>query len=209
MRTPALLTTLLPALLAVSLGTSACGFFHKSGGDDRPHHGRYDDDDDDDWHDDDDDDDCRDDDGAPDAGTTDPTGGRVDAGSAVADGGAAAPDVGALTPDAGACARTYDCAQGEQCLSGACTPCANGVCACSRDDDCATTELCDRANRTCATPPPACTALTTEATCSARADCQPVYAGLECVDAQGGECQDGDTSCTCARFEFAACVVKR
>lgn len=190
MRTPALLTTLLPTLLAVSLGTSACGFFHKSG-DDHPHHGRYDDDDDD-WHDDDDDDER-----CPDDGTT------PDAGATVADGGAT------TTPDAGACARTYDCAQGQQCVGGACTPCANGVCACSRDDDCASTELCDRASRTCATPPPECTALTTEASCSARADCQPVYAGLECVDAQGGECQDGDTNCTCARFEFAACVVKR
>jgi hypothetical protein len=184
MRTPALLTTLLPSLLAVSLGTSACGFFHESGDDDH-HHERYDDDDDD----------CSDDDVAtPDAGAT-----LVDAGV-----GRDAP----AAPDAGACTRTYDCAHGQQCIGGACTPCANGVCTCSRDDDCAATELCGRASRTCETPPPECAARTTEAACSARTDCQPVYAGLECVDAQGGECQDGDTNCTCARFEFAACIVK-
>ena len=60
--------------------------------------------------------------------------------------------------------------------------------------------------RVCVPPPVLCSDLTEEAACVAAAACQPVYAGQNCRDSQGGECTSGDTDCTCASFSFAVCV---
>lgn len=51
-----------------------------------------------------------------------------------------------------------------------------------------------------------CADFDTEGACLAREDCKPVYSGVDCVDASGGECTSGDTDCTCASFAFALCV---
>ncbi len=117
----------------------------------------------------------------PDAGTVvEPT---PDAGTVVEP----TPDAGTVvTPDAGAC--------------------APGQCACVRDNDCPDELVCDHAAGVCVTPPVRCADLTNEAACVAAATCQPVYAGQDCRDPSGGECNSGDTDCTCATFSFALCV---
>lgn len=56
--------------------------------------------------------------------------------------------------------------------------------------------------------PPACTALTHEDDCTARADCEPLYTGLDCTDASGNACTMGDANCTCKEFDFSSCAAK-
>jgi hypothetical protein len=131
-------------------------------------------------------------------------------------------DAGGTTTDAGAgaignagdaaptnpCATSTACAVGTSCVAGSCQPCGGGVCICQRDDDCPASQICDHAAGTCAAPPPACTGLTTEAACAARADCSPIYGGMSCTNNVGSECHSGEANCTCATYSFAACVVR-
>jgi hypothetical protein len=100
------------------------------------------------------------------------------------------------------------CPAGDACVAGACQPCAGGVCVCLRDDDCAASQVCDHTAGTCTAPPPACTALTTEADCTARADCTPIYGGMSCTNDAGDICHSGEANCTCATYSFAACVAR-
>jgi hypothetical protein len=129
------------------------------------------------------------------------------------------PDAGALPPDSGpapdsgvppdsgvACMTTATCPAGSQCASGVCEPCVGGVCTCRRDTDCSNEEICNHNNGTCELAPPTCVMLTVEADCVARADCRPIYAGMNCTNAQGTTCQSGEANCTCATYSFAACV---
>jgi len=106
------------------------------------------------------------------------------------------------------CTVSATCAVGTSCVAGSCQPCADAVCACQRDDDCPASQICDHTAGTCAEPPPACTALTTEATCAARADCSPIYGGMSCTNDVGSVCQSGEANCTCATYSFAACVAR-
>jgi hypothetical protein len=46
-------------------------------------------------------------------------------------------------------------------------------------------------------PPPACATLTTEADCTARTDCDPIYTGSDCTCDRNG--------CTCKTEVFASC----
>jgi hypothetical protein len=49
-------------------------------------------------------------------------------------------------------------------------------------------------------PPPPCSTLTSEDTCKARTDCEPIYTGQDCTcDPQG---------CTCQIETFAYCQVR-
>jgi hypothetical protein len=100
------------------------------------------------------------------------------------------------------------CPAGDACVAGTCQPCAGGVCVCLRDDDCPASQVCDHTVGTCTAAPPACTALTTEANCTARADCTPVYGGMSCTNTAGDICQSGEANCTCATYSFAACVAR-
>ena len=136
--------------------------------------------------------------GFPDATTSTGTGEGFDAG---------VPDVGAL-PDATApeCRANADCATGNNCQGGACVPCADGICACRRDDDCPAQDVCDHLAGTCGPPIVRCVEITVEASCIERSDCQAVYAGVNCRDAQGGACTSADPECTCETFSFAACI---
>lgn len=58
----------------------------------------------------------------------------------------------------------------------------------------------------CDVPPP-CDVLKTEAECTERAECAPVYGGLNCRDPQGNTCDaSGEAStCSCEAFVFARC----
>jgi hypothetical protein len=132
----------------------------------------------------------------------------ADAGSTTIDGGSGASGTARDGAPVNSCTASATCAVGTSCVSGSCQPCADGVCACQRDDDCPASQICDHTAGTCAAPPPACTALTTEAACTARADCSPVYGGMSCTNDVGSVCQSGEANCTCATYSFAACVAR-
>jgi hypothetical protein len=129
-----------------------------------------------------------------------------DSGSAAADGGAGSTGDAGDGAVLGACTTSASCAVGSSCVGGSCQPCSGGVCVCQRDDDCSASQICDHTTSVCVAPPPACTALTTEAACTARADCSPIYGGMSCTNNVGSECHSGEANCTCATYSFAACV---
>jgi len=147
--------------------------------------------------------------GAGDAGLTGGGGSAsVDSGVAV-DGGHVVTDAGHAAGDGTtACIVSATCPLGTSCVTGSCQPCAAGVCACQRDDDCSASQVCNHDVGACATPPPTCAALTTEAACSARADCAPIYGGMSCTNTVGSPCHSGEANCTCATYDFAACVAR-
>jgi hypothetical protein len=123
------------------------------------------------------------------------TGSGAGGGSQSIDGG------GAATDGSGGGADAADGASSEGSA-----PCTSDVCICQRDDDCPAAEVCDHTTATCVAPPAACSALTTEAECTTRADCSPVYGGMNCSNDVGTPCHSGDANCTCATYSFAACA---
>jgi hypothetical protein len=141
----------------------------------------------------------------------------IDAGASGGDAGVSvggAPDGGHASADAGptggqgACVVGTSCPQGTSCVSGSCQSCPAGVCTCQRDDDCSAMQICDHDTATCTSPPPACTALVTEAACAVRVDCTPFYGGMSCTNNVGSPCHSGEANCTCATYSFAACVAR-
>ena len=52
---------------------------------------------------------------------------------------------------------------------------------------------------------PVCGHVNDEPNCTGRADCSPIYNGLNCTKPDGTACQSGDTNCTCTSFVFASC----
>ncbi len=145
--------------------------------------------------------------GAAGNGPTSDASSLADAGGATIEDGGASGQAGDGAP-VGACTDSTTCAVGTSCVAGLCQPCSGGVCVCQRDDDCPASQICDHAAGTCAAPPPACTALTTEAACTARADCSPIYGGMMCTNDAGSECHSGEANCTCVTYSFAACVAR-
>ena len=137
-------------------------------------------------------------------------GASVDSGVALDGGHAVSADAGHATDVAGAssCVVGTTCPQGTSCVTGSCQACPGGVCTCQRDDDCSASQICDHDTATCTAPPPVCTALTTEAACSARVDCTPIYGGMSCTNNVGSPCHSGEANCTCATYSFAACVAR-
>jgi hypothetical protein len=142
--------------------------------------------------------------------------GNADAG-AVADGGVA--DASTVTDggvadggdaddrgQANSCTVGATCPVGTSCVMGSCSACSAGVCVCQRDEDCPASQICDHNAGRCTEPPPACTSLTTETDCSARADCAPIYGGMSCTNSAGSPCHSGEANCTCATYSFAACI---
>ncbi len=151
----------------------------------------------------------------PGSGTTTPDAGEASStDGAASDGGApVAADSGRSTDasDAGAaiaCTVGATCPAASACVAGSCQACSNGVCECQRDDDCPANQICNHTVGTCTEPPPACTALLTEAACVARADCTPIYGGMSCTNDAGDVCQSGEANCTCATYSFAACIAR-
>lgn len=55
-------------------------------------------------------------------------------------------------------------------------------------------------------PPPSCTDLETEAACSDRADCTPIYAGTDCSCGPECTCIGGEPGCICESFGFLVCI---
>jgi hypothetical protein len=55
-------------------------------------------------------------------------------------------------------------------------------------------------------PPPECMELATEAACSERADCTPIYAGTDCSCGPECTCIGGEPGCVCESFGFLVCV---
>jgi hypothetical protein len=104
------------------------------------------------------------------------------------------------------CTVSATCAPGTSCVMGSCLTCAGGICSCLRDDDCSANQICDHVSGSCTQPPPACSALTTEAACVARANCIPIYGGMNCTNNLGNACHSGEANCTCATYSFAACI---
>lgn len=104
------------------------------------------------------------------------------------------------------CAANADCSLGCYCdpQTGLCAP--SSVCA--ADPECGDGFTCDEALASCVPgedPPPACQELASEAACSARSDCRPVYAGVDCSCGAGCECKAGEAGCVCKSFEFFRC----
>jgi hypothetical protein len=124
-------------------------------------------------------------DGATDAtsNTMTSSGGESD-GSQASDGSNA--DAGA--PGA-SCTVSATCASGTSCVVGSCQPCPSGVCICQRDDDCPASQICDH-------------------TSTGRADCAPVYGGVNCTNDSGSPCHTGDANCTCATYSFVVCEAR-
>jgi hypothetical protein len=74
--------------------------------------------------------------------------------------------------------------------------------ACLDDIDCAEQEICTPEGA-CAVP--SCEEIDSETTCLERADCETVYAGVDCSCGQGCTCQAGEPGCVCESFEFFQC----
>lgn len=107
-------------------------------------------------------------------------------------------ETGTCEPD-GTCPEGYEC----DAERNTCTPCVNGVCGCTSNDDCDAGMFCDVDNGVCYVP--ACSEIEDETTCDLRYDCIPVYTGHNCTDPEGNACESGDSNCTCESFTFAAC----
>jgi hypothetical protein len=118
--------------------------------------------------------------------------------------------------NAGTC-NPLGCTDDDQCAAGCyCDPTTGGCVEtsyCSSDAECPAGEECDESRSTCIPsddppppppPPPACDTLTDEASCVARADCEPVYGGVNCTP----QCSvdPNDPLCSCESYYFAACI---
>ncbi len=105
----------------------------------------------------------------------------------------------------GGCTTDAQCGPGEYCAGG------EGACRqatpCTGESDCAPGFNCDPAKSACfPASAPTCGELGTEAECAARADCLPIYAGIECSCGADCTCQGGEPGCVCQSFEFFRCA---
>ena len=55
---------------------------------------------------------------------------------------------------------------------------------------------------------PVCSHINDEPDCFGRADCQSVYAGINCTDPNGVSCTSGSAMCTCTSYVFASCAAR-
>jgi len=77
---------------------------------------------------------------------------------------------------------------------------------CDEERDCQRGFNCDLDAHQCvAADAETCPELATEAACSNRRDCLPIYAGIGCSCGQDCQCQGGEPGCVCDSFAFAAC----
>lgn len=118
-------------------------------------------------------------------GGTTTTGGTTATGEAGAGDEASAGGAGAApaTPKPMTCDDEHDCAPGYNCNfeTAQCEPAAEETCG----------------------------ELTTEAACSHRTDCTPVYAGINCSCGQDCACKGGEPGCVCESFDFFVCQAGR
>lgn len=77
---------------------------------------------------------------------------------------------------------------------------------CDEESDCNPGFNCDLEQQQCvASDEETCGELKTEAACTHRSDCTPVYAGINCSCGQDCECKGGEPGCVCESFEFFVC----
>jgi hypothetical protein len=67
--------------------------------------------------------------------------------------------------------------------------------------------VCDVPSASCVpAPEPTCSDLESEAECSERSECTPVYAGVDCSCGPDCTCVGGEPGCICEAFQFFACA---
>jgi len=126
-------------------------------------------------------------------------GGGATAGS----GGATAGSGGATAGSGGATSSGGTRSDGDAGAAGAPSPTAPR---CDTERDCARGYNCDLDQHECLpTSEETCPELDTEAACTHRSDCTPVYGGTNCSCGQDCECHGGEPGCVCQSFEFFVC----
>jgi len=97
------------------------------------------------------------------------------------------------TPGASCSGAEPQCPSGQVPLMDATTGCFTGQC--EAYGSCAATPVCEHIND--------------ESNCLSRStDCAATYTGINCHKPDGTQCHSGDTNCTCASFQFAACSTR-
>jgi hypothetical protein len=77
---------------------------------------------------------------------------------------------------------------------------------CDQESDCKPGRNCDPDTAQCLpADEETCGELKTEAACTHRSDCTPIYAGTNCSCGQDCECHGGEPGCVCESFEFFVC----
>ena len=77
---------------------------------------------------------------------------------------------------------------------------------CERERDCDAGYNCNLETHDCeAAAEETCGELETEAACTHRSDCTPIYGGTNCSCGADCECQGGEPGCICESFEFFVC----
>ncbi len=77
---------------------------------------------------------------------------------------------------------------------------------CEEERDCRRGYNCDLEQHECV-PADAetCPELESEAACTNRRDCVPIYGGVNCSCGQDCECKGGEPGCICESFDFVSC----
>ena len=77
---------------------------------------------------------------------------------------------------------------------------------CERERDCDAGYNCNLETHECeGAAEETCGELETEAACTHRSDCTPIYGGTNCSCGADCECQGGEPGCICESFEFFVC----
>lgn len=77
---------------------------------------------------------------------------------------------------------------------------------CDEESDCDPGFNCEQETQQCLpADEETCAELETEAACTHRSDCTPIYGGTNCSCGQDCECQGGEPGCICESFEFFVC----
>jgi hypothetical protein len=77
---------------------------------------------------------------------------------------------------------------------------------CDDESDCEPGSNCDLETQQCLpSDEETCGELQSEAACTHRSDCTPIYAGTNCSCGQDCECKGGEPGCVCEKFEFFVC----
>lgn len=117
------------------------------------------------------------------------------------------------TPDDGqpadnSCDTNADCPQGSYCHEGIGKCVATGTCVC--DDDCGEGLTCDEEHGSCVPgedpAPLTCEEVELEEDCTAREDCEPIYAGVNCSCGPDCQCQGDEPNCVCESYEYFVCA---
>jgi hypothetical protein len=77
---------------------------------------------------------------------------------------------------------------------------------CEQESDCEPGFNCDLEQQQCLpSDEETCAELKTEAACTHRSDCTPIYAGTNCSCGQDCKCRGGEPGCVCETFGFFGC----